>query len=309
MRVEIGSALRGTGPLRVAPRLSARFAPGDSTVLVSAALGRSYQYTQALAPTNAIHPTVQGLVPFWLMADGETPPLRTDLFTLGAERWLGERWHASVNAYARRSGGVLVPDPRPGPITGHELFVEGQESAHGAEASLRRIQGRWTTAIGYAYGVATMRAAGEKYAADEDRRQSFDMTILTRIAGGWRAGAAFGTAGGAPYTRVLAGLERFDQATGTGHWDPVPVTEAPNAARLPNYQGLDLLLDWSGSWRWGSRVGLNLQLHNVITRGNVLGYTGGVWCGTLPQGGRCARDDFYQRGRGMEPFFGIRIAF
>jgi hypothetical protein len=308
MRLEIGSALRGTGPLRASPRLSARFVPGDSTVLVSAALGRSYQYTQSLAPVNAIHPVIQGLVPFWLMADGETPPLRTDLFTVGAERWLGERWHGSVNAYARRTDGVLVADPRAGPITGHELFVEGQESAHGAEASLRRIQGRWTTAIGYAYGVATMRAAGEEYAADEDRRQSFDATVMARIAGGWRAGAAFGAGGGAPYTRVVEGQEQFDKATATGYWDPVPATEAPNAERLPNYQALDLLLDWSGSWLWGSRVGLNVQLHNVIARGNVLGYSGGKWCTGSP-GGSCTPSDVYRPGRELEPFFGLRIAF
>jgi hypothetical protein len=308
LRLEIGNALRGTGPLRVSPRLSARFAPGDSTVLVSAALGRSYQYTQSLAPINATHPSIQGLVPFWLMADAETPPLRTDLFTLGAERWFGERWHGSVNGYARRSGGVLVADPRAGPITGHELFVEGQESAHGAEASLRRMQGRWTTAIGYAYGVATMRAAGEEYAADEDRRQSVDVTVLARIAGGWRAGAAFGAGGGAPYTRVVEGQEHFDKATATGYWDPVPATQAPNTERLPDYQGLDLLLDWSGSWWWGSRVGVNLQVHNVIAEGNVLGYSGGKWC-TAPQGAACTPTDFYQRGRGLDPFLGVRIAF
>jgi hypothetical protein len=304
----MGSALRGTGPVRVSPRLSARFAPGDSTVLVSAALGRSYQYTQSLAPINAIHPIVQGLVPFWLMADAETPPLRTDLFTVGAERWLGDRWHGSVNAYARRSGGVLVPDPRAGPISGHELFVEGQESAHGAEASLRRIQGRWTTSIGYAYGVATMRAAGEEYATDEDRRQSVDVTILGRIAGGWRAGAALGLGSGAPYTRVIAGQEQFDQATGTGYWDPVPATGAPNAERLPNYKALDLLLDWSGSWLWGSRVGLNLQLHNVIAGGNVLGYSGNRWCpGT--RDGSCPAGEYFPRESELKPFFGIRIAF
>jgi hypothetical protein len=304
LRVEMGTPLRGSGAVRVSPRLSARFAPGDSTILYSAALGRSYQYTQSLAARSPVRPSTPGFVPLWLMADADLPALRTELLTVGAERWLGDRWHGAVNAYVRRSAGMLVPDPRPGSITGHELFVEGRESAHGAEASLRRIQGRWTTSLGYQYGVATIRAADEAYAATEDRRQSFDMTVLSRVGRGWRAGAAFTAAGGAPYTRMDDGEPAFDVSTGVSSWNPAPATEAPNGVRMPDYQGLDLLVEWSGRW-WR----LDLQLHDVYSQGNYLGYSGYSRCSGAPGARACPGPDRYVPGPGLQPFVGVRITF
>jgi hypothetical protein len=272
-------------------------------------VGRSYQYTQSLAALSPVRPSTPGLVPLWLMADAELPALRTDLFTVGAERWLGDQWHGAVNAYVRRSAGLLVPDPRPGPITGHELFVEGGESAHGAEASLRRIQGRWTTSLGYQYGVAAIRAAGETYAATEDRRQSFDMTVLSRVGRGWRVGAAYTAAAGAPYTRLDEGQPAVDVGTGVSYWNPAPATGAPNGARMPSYQGLDLLVEWSGRWLWGTRVGLDLQLHDVYSQGNYLGYGGYSRCSGAPDARVCPGPDEYVRGPGLQPFVGVRITF
>jgi len=309
LRIEAGSSLRGSGSVRVSPRILARFAPGDSAILWSMSAGRSYQYTQSLEPINVVHPTTPGLVPLWLIADGDTPALRTDLVTAGVERWLDERWHGAVTAYLRRAAGLLVPDPRAGSITAHELFVEGTESARGVEGALRRVQGRWTTQLGVQIGVSTMRAAGEEYAASEDRRQAFDMTLLSRLGRGWRVGGAFAASSGAPFTRVHEGVPVFDAATMTSHWDPAPVTEAPNALRLPNYQGLDLLADWSGDWLWGTRVGLELQLHDLYSSGATAGYSGYSPCINGRASQTCTRRDYYMPERGIQPFVGIRIAF
>ena len=309
LRIEGGTALRGSGSVRISPRIAARFAPGDSAILWSMSAGRSYQYTQSLEPINVVHPTTPGLVPLWLIADAGTPALRTDLVTAGVERWLGERWHGAVTTYVRRTAGLLVPDPRAGSITAHELFVEGTESARGVEGALRRVQGRWTTQLGVQFGVARMHAAGEEYAATEDRRQAFDMTFLSRIGRGWRVGGALAASSGAPFTRVHEGVPLFDAATMTSHWDPAPVTEAPNALRLPDYRGMDLLADWSRDWIWGTHIGVELQLHDLYSSGGTPGYTGYSPCTTGPPSPSCARRDYYTPARGAQPFVGIRIAF
>ena len=309
LRLEVGNALRGSGLVRISPRLTARFAPGDSSVLWSASAGRSYQYAQALEPINAVHPSTPGLVPLWLMADGDTPAVRTDLITVGAERWFDERWHGAVTAYTRSTDGLLVPDPRPGSITAHELFVDATESSHGVEGALRRIQGRWTTQLGVQYGVANIHAAGLRYAASEDRRYAYDMTVLSRLGRSWRVGGAFSASSGAPFTRVIEGVEVFDKSTLRGHWDPAPITEGPNALRLPNYEGLDLLADWSGDWKWGTRIGVNLQLHDVYSSGTAPGYSGYSPCVDSPATGPCTRRDYNASEGGFQPFVGVRIAF
>ena len=309
VRLEVGNAVRGAGMIRVSPRFVARFVPEDSSVLYSAAIGRSYQYLQSLDAFTPVSPAKPGYVPLWLMAGGDVPALRTDLATVGAERWLGERWHGSLNAYARRTVGLVVPDPRAGPITAHELFVEGSERARGAEASLRRVQGRWTTALGYQIGSATISAAGESFAPTQDRRQAFDMTVLSRVWGGWRVGAAYTAATGTPYTRVQAGVEAFDTVTKTSSWQRVPATEAPNAWRLPNYEGLDLLFDWTGKGPWKTRIALSLQLHDIYKSGNYSGYTGSSPCTVTGSPSACVQSDWLAFGLEPSIYGGIRIAF
>jgi hypothetical protein len=204
---------------------------------------------------------------------------------------------------------MLVPDPRPGSIIGRELFVEATESARGVEGALRRVQGRWTTQLGVQYGVSTIRAAGQEYAASEDRRQAFDMTVLSRVGHGWRIGAAVTANSGAPFTRVHEGVPVFDQSTLTSRWDPAPVTEAPNAVRLPAYSGLDVLAEWSGNWKYGMRVSFQAQIHDLYSSGATAGYSGYSPCIYGTPSDNCERRDYYAPDLGMQPFLGVRIAF
>jgi hypothetical protein len=136
---------------------------------------------------------------------GPVPALRTDLGTLGVERWLGGGWLATANAYHRRSAGVLVDDPTPGVVDGSSpLFVVGGERATGVEVGVRRLVGRVTLAGNYALARARVRAAGLAYAPPQDQRHVGSATAMWRAGSGLRVAAAYTAFSGAPFTRGRA---------------------------------------------------------------------------------------------------------
>src|SRR5690606_25120058 len=161
--------------------------------------------------------------------------LRTDIITLGAERWLGRGFLASATAYVRRADGLALPDPAPGPLAGRPLVVTGSGEAWGIDASVRRVAGRWTASAAYTYGDARVEAGGYSYPAPADRRHRLDVLAGVRIGGGVSAGAAYTAMTGAPYTRA------FSRATAQecslfgfacGH--PAAAVQEPNGLRTPD---------------------------------------------------------------------------
>lgn len=266
LRLEAGPAVRNGGMLRWAPRTSARYQliPALS---ISAAYGRTYQYTQSVA---AIGPdAIEGFRTghLWVLAGDSTPVIHTDIATLGAESWIGSRWLGSVTAYLRRSTGLAIPDPTPGSARGRPLFVTGENRARGIELSARRLTGRWTASIAYSYGVSEMLAAGLRFPAPADQRHVLDATALARLGWGWRLGAAYTAATGTPYTRQSLG--RADCVSQPECvWTEEPWIGEPGAYRAPAYRSLDLLVDWThgfGTWS----LGAYLQLRNALDRENM----------------------------------------
>lgn len=291
-RAELGPMPGGAagGAVRLVPRLTARWAVDGRGTFVSAGAGRSVQYVQALVRDG--HWSTPGIaldrpVPLWLLAgarlpgvDAPVPALRTDLLTLGAERWIGGAWHATLNAYARRAAGLALPDPRPGAVLDDPFFVAGAERAVGLEAGVRRVVGRWTVAGSWAVARARLTAAGLAFPAPEDRRHVLGATTMLRVHGGLRVGAAYSAFSGSPFTRSNPGGTLL--VVGADTTITPPWRGAPGAGRLPAFARLDLLLDWSRQVR-GARLGAYLQLHNALLRDNPAGFRtsgceGSAWC-------------------------------
>ncbi|HEX8271027.1 MAG TPA: TonB-dependent receptor [Longimicrobiaceae bacterium] len=304
LRAEAGPRVAGGGPLRLAPRLSARVQAGRGTT-VSAAAGRAYQYVQAAVPAGA--PVDESFRSDWLfvLAGGDVPAARADVATLGAERWLGAGWLASATGYLRRISGTVVPDPTPGTLRERPLFVAGTGTSHGAEASLRRLTGRWTGSAAYSWGASEMEARGRSFPAPWDQRHVLDLTGQLR-AGRWQLGAAFTAASGTPYTTTFQGKVTCERQ-GVCAWDREPWAGEPGARRLPGYRSLDLLAEWNRRYRaWTMSV--FVQVHNATNHANPGRYNGfgGEYCS-----GRCwdfATDEFTD-GLPAFPVIGLRAAF
>lgn len=304
LRAEAGPSVRDGGPLRLAPRLSARV-QATPQLAVSAAAGRSYQYVQAAVPAGA--PVDESFRSDYLfvLAGVEVPAARADVATLGAERWLGAGWLGSATGYLRRTTGTVLPDPTPGPLRERPLFVAGTNRAHGAEVSLRRLAGRWTGSAAYSWGASEMEAEGRRFPAPWDQRHVLDLTTQLR-AGRWHLGAAFTAATGTPYTTTFQGKVECRRPAACA-WDREPWAAEPGARRLPGYRSLDLLAEWSRRYRtWDMSV--FVQVHNATNHGNPGRYNGfgGEYCS-----GGCSGfvTDEFTAGLPAFPVIGLRAVF
>lgn len=303
LRAEGGTEVANHGALRLAPRLAVRLAAAPE-VGVSAGYARVHQYTQALAPSGVhLASLVSGDV--WLVASPGVPALTADIVTFGTEAWLDPGRVVSLNWFGRRTTGVAMTDPTPGPVFGRNSLISGESLAYGMEASVRQVVGPVTGSLGYTYSRSRTAAVGIEFASGADRPHVLDATVMVRPLPSLRLGAAFTGASGAPYTRVVADTAGCLAEPGC---DPaeLPWATAPHALRGPAFASLDLLADWST--RIGrTEIGVYAQLRNALGRRNATVYIGGG-PGCLPED--CEDDGLhnaYERGLPRLPVLGIRV--
>jgi hypothetical protein len=301
LRLDVGSALANAGSIRMMPRVQARFAL-DSQTALSAGVGRSIQYTQAVGRLERSFQAITFPTALWLAADDSLPALHADITTFGIERWLGASWLASANAYHRRSTGVLVRDPTPGRMLDRTLMVTGRERASGVELGVRRLAGRVTGSASYTHGDAQTTAAGRLFPSSQDRRHSFDLTLLARLKPSVQLSAAYTYATGSPFTRLRA-LSEPDPSTGYFPYllpaDSL-LAEEPNANRMPPYASLDLAMEWMFGIG-AARASAYFQIQNLLRHRNFGPYTQSSCslCG----------DSFSTDHLLMRPTIGIRARF
>ena len=303
LRLESGTEVRGHAPIRASPRLAVRLA-ATPEVGLSAGYARVFQYTQALAPSGVhLASLVSGDV--WLVAGPGVPPLAADILTFGGEAWLEPGRMVALNWFGRRTTGVAMTDPRPGPVFGRATLLSGESLAYGLEASIRQVAGPVTGSVAYTYSRSRTAAAGIEFASGADRPHVLDATVMVRALPSLRLGAAFTGASGAPYTRVVTDSAGCAEEAGCVPGQ-LPWSTAPNARRGPAFASLDLLADWSARLG-GTEIGVYAQLRNALGRDNATVYVGGG-PGCLPEA--CDRDgvrNAYERGLPRLPVVGIRV--
>lgn len=280
-RAEAGGETAGSGPVRLAPRLVGRYrlAPGST---LSAAAGRTFQYTQALVPAGPGYDAVALSSLFWGLAGTSVPALRSDIYTVGVERWLGERGIASVTAYRREADGVGIPDPTPGWLADRPLSVPARGSAYGVDASFRRLVGRWTGSASYSYGVSELEAAGLRFPAPTGRKHALDVNAMVELGRGFQVGGAYTVASGIRFTRYEGVLQNCGEVEEDA-CEYVTYTRAPGREQAPTYRSLDLLSEWDGRLTSRLRVAAFAQLRNVLRRDNVGAYgSSTVFCAKKP---------------------------
>ncbi len=320
VRVEMGTPVRNGGKLRVGPRLMARYRPTSGRWTLSAGWGRSFQYTQTIAPTGPrIGPDLH-VTDVWVLAGDSVPALRSDIATAGAEYWISGGLLGGVTVYDRRTTGATEPDPTPGNLlsTPRPPFIVATNGARGIELSLRRLVGRVTWALAYSRVRAESRAGGFRYASSSERRHVFDGTVLLRVARRLAVGGAMTAASGAPFTRFYALLYQRVPCDTIGPSCLVPgkvpyYVEEPSSGRAPAYATVDLLAEWTWAHR-GWDLSASVQLRNAFNWRNASTYAGSIANCSIPAGpgtviprpGICDRFD---RGLPLLPLLGVRVAF
>jgi hypothetical protein len=311
LRVELGPALADAPSARLAPRLEGRYALGHG-VTVSAGYGRTYQYAQAVGPTGpGVGPELH-LSDVWLIAGDTIPAIRADVVTAGAEYAVGDAWVAGLDVYQRQATGVAVPDPTPGPfLATRPVFVPAENFARGAEASVRKLAGRWTVSAALAVSRSELTARGYRYPAPNDRRRILHATALVRALSALRVGGALTAASGAAFTRFVGSIQAWQP--GLVPYATLPYAESPGGAQAPGYTTLDLLVDWDHVTR-GWTLEAYLQLRNALGATNAVTYAGSVeGCpgGQPPTTIQAAPGvcDSYVRSLPRLPLAGVRVSF
>ncbi len=311
LRAELGSALANASGVRLAPRVQGRYLV-TRAVTLSAGYGRTYQYAQAVGPAGpGVGPQLH-LSEVWLLAGDTVPAIRSDIATVGVEYSLGGEWVVGLDLYQRHATGVAVPDPTPGPfLANRPLFVAAENSAHGAEASVRKLAGRWTASASLALSGSQLSAAGYHYPAPNDRRRVFHATALTRLRPGVRLGTAVTVASGAAFTRFVGSIDAWRDSLIP--YTTLPYADLPGGIHGPGFATLDALVDWTHVGR-ASTVEAYVQLRNALGATNAVIYAGSVeGCAgaTPPTKVQVARGvcDYYVRSLPRLPLAGVRVSF
>jgi hypothetical protein len=241
----------------------------------------------------------------WILAGPGVPPLRSDLATVGLEARPVPGRVVTLNTFARRAGGVVLPNPEPGSVLyRNPTLVTGLNEAIGIELSLRQLTGPITGSISYTGTRSMMRVDDMRFPSAADRTHVLNATGMVRPLPSLRVGAAFTAATGVPFTRSISDPSECNIEP-TCDPEELPWAGPPNASRGPNYASLDLLVDWATNIK-GLDVGVYGQLRNVLGWENATVYAGGSGC--LVVG--CSIDalrNAYEEGVPRLPVIGIRV--
>lgn len=303
LRAETGSSIRDAPDFRLAPRLTVRFTPAPELAF-SAGFARVWQYAQTVAP-GGVHLASLVSTDAWVLAGPSVPALRSDMVTAGLEARPAPGRVITLNTFLRHSGGVVLPNPQPGPVLDRTpTLVEGRSSALGVEFSVRQLTGPITGSIAYT-GTRSLVTVGDlKFPSSADRTHVLNATGMVRPLPSLRVGAAFTAATGVPFTRSISDPSECNIEPACDPAD-VPWAGPPNANRGPNYASLDLLVDWATEVG-GLNVGVYGQIRNVLGWENATVYAGGSGCLVVGCSVNTLRNA-YEEGVPRLPVIGIRV--
>jgi hypothetical protein len=292
LRADVWRAQETTHAL-LSPRLAVkRFFGRERDGAVKLAVGRYTQFLHSLRDES--FPLSNDT---WIVADASIPAVVSDQAQLGVERFWGDDWYASAEAYYRRFDGVTAVNFADDPNDATDNLLAGDARSYGLDFMLRRTTGRlrgWT-AVSFLRARQTLpdpiaRGWGEEDATESyppvyDRRVDVDLVLQYDLPWGVEAGARWNYGSGIPYTRPLGQYVDWDYDLGTGEYrvnrrgpqsddGPPPfvvVLGDRNAERYPAYHRLDATLRRTFRARWGTATPY-LQVLNVYNQRNPLFY-------------------------------------
>ncbi|HEY0154858.1 MAG TPA: TonB-dependent receptor [Longimicrobium sp.] len=290
LRADVWTAGGHTRPI-VSPRLAAkRFLGTGRDAAVKASVGRYTQFLHSLRDENL--PVSNDT---WITADRDVPAVVSDQVQAGIEKFWGDRWYVSAEAYARRFRGLTELNPADDPNRPGDDLIEGRGRSYGFDLLLKRSSGRltgWTT-------LSLLRAtrtfpdptgAGLEGVPQTvtfppifDRRVDLDVVAQYRLGRRTELGGRFNFGSGVPYSRPVAQIIGFEtDVVGGGYRLPRPFSEDPelpvyvvpgrrNQERYPAYHRLDVTLRRRYERSWGTLTPY-VQVLNTYNQRNVLFY-------------------------------------
>jgi hypothetical protein len=252
VRVVLGARTDGstlTGRRTVDPRLSAAWRARPTTT-VTAAWGVYHQVPDALLFDSTLG--VPGL-----------PSMRARQSVLGLQLGEGARM-LRVELFDKRYRDLALLATEPGrPRVGRGA---GVGSARGLDLILKAT-GPWRLERRLTYSLVraerTDAATGQLARAPMDVTHGLTSIVERAFTGGWRAGLAWRSATGRPFTPILGGVP----GAAPDGW--TPVWGAPMSERFPGYRRLDLSVSRARAFGPRTTGIFYASLNNLLDRRNV----------------------------------------
>lgn len=264
--------------LRIEPRLSMEFRPGDR-VRLQGAYGR---YNQFL--TLVTNEAFSGF-DVWLTTEDGVPPAYGDQFVLGAKTIPWGSYGLDFEIYYRTMNDLFELDPFLPDQAGldyEQLFRFGTGYAYGAELFFEKRSGNFTGFAGYTFSVTRRKfpnfnepvvGSGDArfYPPKYDRLHDFNLVLEYDFNRKWSANAVFNYSTGQAYTKPLGRTVAFDFPLSSGVEDQLVVGRV-NASRLPPYNRLDLGVTRAGTFFGIGEAEWQFQVINAYSRRNIWFY-------------------------------------
>ncbi|HEX6925682.1 MAG TPA: TonB-dependent receptor [Longimicrobiaceae bacterium] len=288
VRLDVWNAT-GDNYVVLSPRFAVkRFLDADREAAVKLAMGRYSQFLHSLRDESL--PVSNDT---WIVAGRGAPVLISDQIQAGVEKYWGDDWSASLEAYYRDFDGVVEFNLADDPNVPYDDVLAGSGRSAGVDLLVRKNSGSltgWAT-ISYLRAERTLpdpMAEGWEDVPPEvtfppvfDRRIDVDLVLRYLAPHGLELGARWNYGSPLPYTRPVAQYYAWRYSPLRRQYEPLdqPGDGPPlfvrlgdrNAERYPPYHRLDLTVRRTFERRWGSWTPY-LQILNAYNRRNVLWY-------------------------------------
>lgn len=270
--------------VRVAPRLSARYAVHPQWLVFRGSAGAHVQYLHRLRDRHSL---AYDLVSSrWVPSSAHVKPSIGTQFAFEARTTPYPGLTVELDTYLRRARNLLVPSDvfqekddieGPGINVGALLgqYTQGEERAVGTELSLVYGRGSWTGRLGVGSGRTFIRAPGRVQSGLNWRPSDLDVPFSVRGAVGWTGEAwsitvATEWRSGYPISAPVARYRVGDPV----ETEPATYLYRPqvNNDRLSQYFRADLTLGYSFHFLSADWTA-SLDLFNALNRDNELSRT------------------------------------
>ncbi|HUP89204.1 MAG TPA: TonB-dependent receptor [Longimicrobiales bacterium] len=267
----------------LSPRLAIKrfVAGGDAAFKIS--VGRYTQFLHSLRDEE--FPIG---IDVWVLTGQRAPHVVSNQVQTGFEWFPANGWYMAVEAYHRGFDGVATNNFADDPNTNRDDLIAGDGLSYGADAVVRKDEGRLRGFI----TVSWLRASRTfpdtnsplqpfpdvTYPPLFDRRLDIDILLRFRLPRGWESGVRWNFGSGLPYTKPVGSYLYYQYHInngtrgGEGSDSTVAILLEPrNSTRYPAYHRLDVSVRKLFPKRWGS-IEPHLDILNVYNRKNVLFY-------------------------------------
>jgi CarboxypepD_reg-like domain/TonB dependent receptor/TonB-dependent Receptor Plug Domain len=251
---------------KLEPRISLLYAINERNS-IKGAYTRVNQPIQLLSNTSVSLPT-----DVWMPADQNTPPITSDIFTIGYFRSLDDKnsIFVSVEAYEKRIQNVIDFIDNAELLMNKELPTQlriGNAKAYGLEFMLEKKKGKFNGWISYTWSHVMQSTPGinqdKQYPPGYEKPHNLSIIMNLDLSNKWSVNALFKLSSGG-YATLPAGSFIYNGSNFNYY-------TLRNGYELPIYHRLDISVKfvpdknknhkWKGEWNFG--------IYNIYARKNV----------------------------------------